>query len=284
MNEQSLRAPDVTVVVVSYGSETVLPAFLDSLGPASSAPLRTIVVDNKPGGDGVESLAVARSLDYLPLENPGYGAAVNRAVFGLAAETKWLLITNPDVTMDPGSIDVLVRAGESDDSIGSVGPLIRDAEGGVYPSARRLPRLTMGTGHALFGRVWRSNPWSREYRQAHEAPFARDAEWLSGACLLVRSTAFRAIDGFDESFFMYFEDVDLGARLLDAGYRNRYEPAAAVTHTGAHSTERSVSAMVAAHHESAYRFMAKRYPGALLWPVRQALRLGLRVRSRHSRR
>lgn len=284
MNEENLRAPDVTVVVVSYGSEAVLPAFLDSLGPASSMPLRTIVVDNKPAGGAVEGLAEARGLEYLPLENPGYGAAVNRAVFGLAVETKWLLITNPDVTMDPGSIDLLVGAGEKDERIGSVGPLIRDAEGGIYPSARRLPRLTTGTGHALFGRVWRSNPWSQEYRQANEEPVARDAEWLSGACLLVRSTAFRAIDGFDESFFMYFEDVDLGARLLHAGYRNRYQPAASVTHTGAHSTERSVSAMVAAHHESAYRFLAKRYPGPLLWPVRQALRLGLQVRSRHSRR
>ncbi|MEP6842221.1 MAG: glycosyltransferase, partial [Pseudolysinimonas sp.] len=117
-------------------------------------------------------------------------------------------------------------------------------------------------------------------RETDPSGRARDAGWLSGSCLLVRRSAFDAIDGFDERYFMYFEDVDLGFRLGKAGYRNVYEPAAAVTHVGAHSTDTESARMVAAHHASARRFLSKKYAGWRLWPVRIVLRVGLSVRSR----
>jgi N-acetylglucosaminyl-diphospho-decaprenol L-rhamnosyltransferase len=90
---------------------------------------------------------------------------------------------------------------------------------------------------------------------------------------------FDEIGGFDEHYFMYFEDVDLGYRFGKAGYRNRYEPAAIVTHAGAHSTAAESALMVASHHESARRFLNKKYSGPVLWPLRVALGLGLRARS-----
>jgi N-acetylglucosaminyl-diphospho-decaprenol L-rhamnosyltransferase len=269
----------VTVITVSFGSAPVLPALLDSIELATAEPTPVIVVDNADHDDDVREIAEARGLGYLPLPNPGYGGAVNAAVRRFGVSTDWLLIVNPDVTLEPGSIDLLVATGETDAAIGAVGPLILDDDGAVYPSARRLPSLAYGTGHALLGRIWPANPWSTAYRRANEAPIPRDAEWLSGACALVRREAFERIGGFDDSFFMYFEDVDLGARLLQAGYRNRYEPRAIVHHSGAHSTERSLSLMTAAHHESAYRFLAKRYPGAWWAPVRLVLRAGLKARA-----
>jgi len=102
--------------------------------------------------------------------------------------------------------------------------------------------------------------------------------------VLVRRVAFDRLGGFDDGYFMYFEDVDLGRRLSELKYRNVFVPAAEVMHSGAHSTTSDSAAMIAAHHESARRFLAKKYAGPLLWPVRTALSIGLQLRARGLRR
>lgn len=276
------RLPRLAVVTVSFGSESVLPAFLGSLVHASDEPITTTVVDNKPvDGGPIASIATEAGASYLPLPtNVGYGGAVNAAVATLDPHVEWVLISNPDVVLRPGAIDAMTAVGDSDERIGSVGPQIRTAEGEVYPSARAVPSLRTGVGHALFVNLWAANPWTRAYRKEKEAPAgSRDAGWLSGACFLVRRSAFDELGGFDDGFFMYFEDVDLGYRLGKAGYRNVYEPAAEIVHTGAHSTNTDSARMVRTHHESARRFLGKKYKGALLWPIRASLRAGLAVRS-----
>lgn len=274
--------PRVAIVTVSFGSGDVLAGFLDSVGRASASEPLVVVADNKPIGESaVAAQAEAFGAAYLPLKaNAGYGGAMNAAVAMLPPSVEWVLISNPDVVLGEGSIDALVRAGDADRSIGAVGPAILTAEGAIYPSARSVPSLRTGVGHALFANLWVENPWSRAYRRdADETPATRDAGWLSGACLLVRRSAFDSLGGFDPGFFMYFEDVDLGYRLGAAGFRNLYEPSAKVTHTGAHSTGAESGRMIIAHHDSARRFLGKKYPGPLLWPVRFALAAGLRVRS-----
>src|SRR5690606_880902 len=151
---------------------------------------------------------------------------------------------NPDLVLTRGSLDKLIAVGEEDNRIGAVGPATLTAEGEVYPSARAVPSLRNGVGHALFANLWIGNPWSRAYRNdTTDEPVRRDAGWLAGACVLVRRAAFEEVGGFDTKFFMYFEDVDLGYRLGKQGYRNVYEPAAVVTHTGAHSTASDSGAM-----------------------------------------
>jgi N-acetylglucosaminyl-diphospho-decaprenol L-rhamnosyltransferase len=281
-------APRCAVVTVSYGSESVLPEFLDSVSRASAEnPLTVVVVDNKPGSStAVRDLATARGASYLPLDsNRGYGAAMNAGVSSLPASVEWLLISNPDVILSEGAIDSLIEVGDSDPTIGAVGPAILTSDGDVYPSARAIPSLRHGIGHALFANLWVNNPWTRAYRNdADDAVVFRDAGWLSGSCLLVRRGAFTALGGFDEGYFMYFEDVDLGFRLGKAGFRNVYDPSTSAIHSGAHSTETDSSAMVVAHHNSAKRFVDRKYPGVLLWPVRTAVTIGLSIRSRLEQR
>lgn len=278
MAASSPARPSVAAITVSYGSDEVLPTLLDSLRTASRTLVPVVVVDNRPSTE-IESIARAAGAAYLPLpHNPGYGAAINAGA-QLAGDVDWLLIVNPDVRLEPDSIDALLRAVSSDATIGAAGPAILTAEGDVYPSARRIPSLRTGVGHALFGTTWPRNPWSRQYRQDGELA-ARDAGWLSGACLLVRRSAFAEIGGFDPKYFMYFEDVDLGMRLGRAGWRNRYEPSARVVHTGAHSTLAARTSMTRAHHESANRFLTKKYSGIAWSPVRLVLRAGLWLRGR----
>ena len=279
-------SPEVAVVTVSYGSDSVLPAFLGSVQFASARPLQVVVADNRDGsGDrSVERIAGSFGADYLPLgANLGYGAAVNAAVAALPRSVGWVLISNPDVVMHRGALDRLLESAMANQRIAAVGPAIYTGLGVLYPSAREIPSLWTGVGHALFANVWTANPWTRSYRGV-ESNSRRNAGWLSGACLLVQRSAFEEVGGFDPNFFMYFEDVDLGYRFGRAGYYNLYEPAASVTHTGAHSTSSAADSMVRVHHLSAIRFLGKRYPGRLRWPVRAALSLSLSVRSTLIRR
>lgn len=271
----------VGVVTVSYGSEPVLSGFLASVVGASSEPAPIVVADNRPAEGEARCLAESAGAQYLPMpSNLGYGSAVNAAVAALPHEVEWVLVSNPDVILDPGALDRLREAGDEDAAIASVGPAVYNADGTLYPSARAVPSLRTGVGHAMFANLWPGNPWSRRYRNDAQGPIVRrDAGWLSGSCLLVRRSAFDALGGFDTGYFMYFEDVDLGYRFGRHGYRNLYEPAARVTHTGAHSTTSDSATMIAVHHTSARRFLARKYSGPLLWPVRVALTAGLTVRS-----
>ena len=274
--------PRAAIVTVSFGSAGVLAGFLDSVHDVSVDPIIVIVADNKPDGDAaVEGLARQHRVAYLPLHaNRGYGGAINAAVESLPSSVDWILVSNPDVSLTPGALDTMIAVGEADATVGSVGPTILTAEGEIYPSARSVPSLRTGVGHALFVNLWAANPWTRSYRNGSKASVERrDAGWLSGACVLVRRSAFTELGGFDSGFFMYFEDVDLGYRLGKLGYRNVYEPAAQVVHTGAHSTTSDSARMIQAHHDSARHFLNKKYAGWWLWPIRFALTIGLKARS-----
>lgn len=274
------EAPTIGVVTVSYGSGHVLEPFLETVAPASSSPVVIVVADNSPD-PAIAEIAARHGAAYLPMEsNDGYGAGMNAAVAALPESVRWVLISNPDVVLDPGSIDLLVATASENEKVAAVGPAIRNADGTIYPSARAVPSLRTGVGHALFTGIWPSNPWTAAYlTDAAPTLQRRDTGWLSGACLLVRRSVFDELGGFDPGYFMYFEDVDLGYRIGKAGYRNVYEPAATITHTGAHSTNTESARMVKVHHDSARRFLGKKYSRAILWPLRVSLNLGLRARS-----
>lgn len=273
--------PRAGIVTVSYGSQAVLPAFFGSVAAASRVTVPMVVADNRPDDDEVRALVESAGAQYLAMpSNLGYGAAVNAAAGALPRSVEWVLISNPDVELSPGSLDRLVELGDSDSTVASVGPATFNADGTLYPSAREIPSLGMGIGHALFFGIWPSNPWSRRYRNDTEpATEPRDVGWLSGSCLLVRRSAFDELGGFDPGYFMYFEDVDLGYRFARLGYRNRFEPSVRVTHTGAHSTTTESAKMIATHHASARRFLATKYSGPWRWPLRAGLGAALSIRS-----
>lgn len=274
--------PKVGVVTVAYRSDRVLPGFFDSISASVNESIALVVADNCPAdGDLARTLTAAQGGQYLPLPmNPGYGAAINAAVAALPASVEWVLVSNPDVLLEPGAISTLRESMRGDQRVAAVGPQIRNTDGSTYPSARALPSLRIGVGHALFGRTWPTNPWTtRYYDAAAISSERREVGWLSGSCILMRRTAFDEVGGFDVRYFMYFEDVDLGYRLAKAGYASVFEPSARVTHVGAHATGAESHAMVRAHHNSAKRFLGNKYRGWHLWPLRMALNAGLSVRA-----
>ena len=276
---------ELAVVTVTYSPGDTLETFLDSVVKSTSRPLRVLLVDNG-STDGAPERAVRRDgVQLLRIgENVGYGSAANRGVVEFGPEVGWVAVTNPDIEWHPGSLDELLAAAQRWPRAGALGPLIREPGGTVYPSARLLPSLGRGVGHAVLGPLWPGNPWTTAYRQSDTALGERTAQWLSGSCLLLRRAAFESVGGFDPRYFMYFEDVDLGDRLGRAGWLNVYVPTAEVTHLGGHATSRVPELMLAEHHRSTYRYLADRYPGPLHAPLRLALRAGLAGRSELMRR
>jgi N-acetylglucosaminyl-diphospho-decaprenol L-rhamnosyltransferase len=269
------------VVVVTYDSGDVLGGFLDSLRHSTVLPDEVIVVDNSPHAltppktPWLDSLRVIHRPD-----NPGYGAAANSGVAALGSSIHHVVVCNPDIVVRPETLATLLDHAINYPTAGALGPGIVNEDGSLYPSARALPTLGIGIGHALLGIFWPTNPWTRAYRGDYRSETPRVTGWLSGAFLLLNRKAFESVEGFDEGYFMFFEDVDLGWRLSDAGYPNWYVPAASATHIGGTSTRKNHQAMLTAHHDSALRFISKRYPGPLWWPLRTLIGVGLTLRER----
>ena len=278
--------PDLLpVVTVTYSPGAHLGRFLSSLSLATDRPVDVVMADNG-STDGAPEAAVEHFDNVRLLRtgaNLGYGSAVNRAVSsldGLPEGSDFLIIANPDVVWGPGSIDALLEAADRWPRAAAFGPLIRDPDGSVYPSARHLPSLIRGGMHAVVGPVWKSNPWTAAYRQERLEPSERAVGWLSGSCLLVRRAAFDAIEGFDERYFMYMEDVDLGDRFARAGWQNVYVPTAEILHDKGHSTGKDPARNLAAHHTSTYTYLSDRHSGWQRAPLRAAMKIALTARAR----
>jgi len=276
-------ADPVGVVVVTYSPGDTLDAFLDTVEKATTRPLGVVVADNGSTDGAPERAAGRPGVELLRTGgNLGYGRAANLGV--PRAPGDWVVVANPDLRWEPGALDILLEAVERWPAAGVLGPQILSPDGTVYPSARQLPSLGRGVGHALCGWWWPSNPWTAAYRRERGEPVERLAGWLSGSCMLIRRAAFDAVGGFDPAYFMYFEDLDLCERIGRAGWQNVYVPAAVIVHEGAASTSGSPQAMADAHHASAWRYLSRRYAGVRWAPVRLVLRVGLLVRAALARR
>ncbi len=279
--------PRVGVVTVSYGSGEALEPFLSTLREHHGESVAVVVVDNKPEGeDDVSRIAARHDALYVGLPtNPGYGAGMNAGVRALTASLgpadaafDAYFFCNPDVIFTAPSIAELAISLFKDARAGSIGPRTLNEDGSTYPSARNIPSVGTGVGHALFGRVWPSNPWSRAYKNASDYDERRVAGWLSGAAVMVKGSVNDEIGGWDEGYFLHFEDIDLGYRIGLAGYANVFEPAVTVVHSGGHSLKKHSAMAERAMTASAIRFMKKRYSGVLRAPLRWAIVAGLRVR------
>lgn len=276
-------APHVGVVTVSYGSRDALEPFLVSLREQHGVDVPVVIVDNKPSDEGVGDLAEQFGARYVPLpQNPGYGAGMNAGARALqaASDTPFdaYFFCNPDVIFTAPAISELATSLLSTPKAGSIGPRTLNDDGTVYPSARDIPSVGTGVGHALFGKVWPRNPWSRAYKNNTNYDKQRAAGWLSGAAVMVRGDVYEQVEGWDEAYFLHFEDIDLGYRIGLAGYTNVFDPAVTIVHTGGHSLKKHSAIAERAMTESAIRFMRKRYSGALRAPVRWSVIAGLRVR------
>lgn len=275
----------VGAVVVNHDAGAALQACVASL--RAEAVGDVVVVDNASSDASSEAL-VAADPDARVVHsrrNLGYGAGANR---GLALlDNEFVLVCNPDVIVHSGAMAALVAALHDDPSAAIAGPMILEAAGSRYPSARCFPSWVDAVGHALLSLLAPRNRFSRRYRRDDVvATSTVRVDWVSGACFLARRGVLSRLGGFDERYFMYLEDTDLCWRAARAGFGVLYVPAATVSHAQGLSTAKRPYRMLAAHHRSAFLFAARTATGwqraALpLAAVLLALRLGV-MAARHA--
>ncbi|MGH9000738.1 MAG: glycosyltransferase family 2 protein [Acidimicrobiia bacterium] len=250
-------------VIVNYNAGGALCGCVASvLADDSAGSAEVVVVDNASTDGSAEALR-ARYPDVAVVEageNLGYARAVNLGIAATGAEV--VAVLNPDTVVHPGTAAAMLGRFRAEGDLGALGPQLRNADGSVYPSARRLPSALDAVGHGLAFFVWPANPFTARYRQTGaDTTRPRDADWVSGAAVWLRRRALDAVGGWDERYFMYVEDVDLCWRLRRGGWRVAYEPAGVVDHLLGISTGAVPYRMIAEHHRSLWRFATIRFTG-----------------------
>ena len=230
--------PDVSAICVTYRSRTMAPDALRSvLAAASEANLRTelIVVDNASDDGTADAIAVEfpTATVIRNKANVGFGTANNQA-FEVASGRWWLLL-NPDARIGSAALGRLAMALADNPRLGAAGPSVGGAGMGGAESAGMLPGIRSFVGHFLFVNralpVGRGGPWRGFQVRPQVEDRLQPVEWISAAAVLLRPEAIREAGGFDPSIFLYGEDLDLGERLLGAGWGLALVPGARAVHS-----------------------------------------------------
>jgi N-acetylglucosaminyl-diphospho-decaprenol L-rhamnosyltransferase len=250
-----------TIVIVTYNSSESLGPCLASIARFAPAA-RVVVVDNASNDDPGPAVALHASQVTLvrSATNRGFGGGVNLGLRQAAGE--FVLLLNPDCVLHEGAAERMQGELREHPECALVGPQILNPDGSLQGSARGDPSFATG----LFGRttlltrLFPNARWSRQNIKIDQSRIARGesfaVDWVSGACMMARRTALEAVGGFDERYFLYWEDADLCRRLRNTGQTVRYVPAAKVMHVGARSSDSNRALATRAFHDSAYTYYA----------------------------
>lgn len=257
----------VTIAVISWNTRDLLARCLTSMRPEHEAGRAEVWVVDNGSTDGSPELVEA---EYpwvrliCPDENLGFGRAVN-----LVAEqttSPWIAPANADVELRADTLSTLLETG-GDGAVGAVAPRLIMPDGTTQHSVHPFPSVPLavvvqsGLASAfttLGDRLCLEGSWNSDR--------SRDVDWAHGAFLLVRRRAFEEVGGFDARQWMYAEDLDIGWRLRDAGWRLTYEPAAPIRHEVSAATKQAFTDDREERHiAAAYAWMARRRGMASTW-------------------
>src|SRR4051812_24268928 len=234
--------PSIHVVIVNWNSGAQLKECLASFAAAAAdaVTLHVTVVDNASADGSCEGLADATGVPLVIIrnaDNRGFGAACNQGAAGSGAD--YLLFLNPDTRLMAGSLERPARYLQSPEHarLGIAGIQLLDSGGYVARNTARTPTAWSMIGNSLG--VDRIMPWIFPPHfvtgWAHDE--TRSVDQVMGAFFLVRRSLFEAIGGFDERFFVYYEDLDFAARARARGFGSVYLATAQAFHRGQGTTE-----------------------------------------------
>lgn len=218
----------LSIIIVTYNSSEVLKNCLDSVRRNSGGiGLEVIIVDNNSNAPGEQEKISLLPGEYgdLPLkliqlsENSGFGAANNRGAE--IARGKYLLILNPDTVIEENVLSRIIGFLEKNPEAGAAGPKLMNEE-------KQVQEWSCGPRTSLIRTI--KNNFGLVPKHLWQADRPIRVNWVSGAALMVPKAVFEKVGGFDEKFFMYFEDEDLGWRIEEAGYKVYYLGNIELTH------------------------------------------------------
>jgi GT2 family glycosyltransferase len=266
--------PSVSVVVVTYNALPWVERALESVRGHE-----TIVVDNG-STDGTVELVRERFPEarVIEQENIGLGGGSNTGM--RVAASDYFLLLNSDAWALDGAVERLVEVADAHPEAAVVGPRLRYPDGSLQRSVRGFPTLWRLATEYLFLRkvAPRSRAFNAFYGNgfAHDEP--REAEFLMGACLLVRREAADTVGLFDEDFFMFSEETDWCYRFRQAGWKVLFTPEAEFVHVGGASTKQNWGPMFREQVRGHVRFLAKHRGTREAERARRLLGLSLRLR------
>lgn len=228
----------LTIFVLSYNSLKYIDRCVDSFVSAVyPVPYRVVVVDNASSDGSFAHLAEKYSSDPRVCvigfnTNYGYGPGFMKALERFNPKTKYIAFSNADLTVEPDWFQPIMEAFRVG-GVAAVGPVVcRYYDHDVIQGAGKVLRnrwvLTMGGDYAKYEDY-------RVFRRRH--PLAFNVFYPDGALVVFDTEAFRRIGGYDESFFMYREQLDLGLRIWLSGFKALTAPASRVYHVGGGSSE-----------------------------------------------
>jgi GT2 family glycosyltransferase len=241
-----MRGVDVAIVIVTYHSANLTIDCLSSIAAERSTPgvnIRAVVVDNASG----DAKLVANAIDqhdwwsWVTLitapKNGGFAYGNNLALQRANADgpPKYLHMLNPDTVVRKGAIGELVRFLEAHPDVGIAGGSFELVDGSEWPKAFRFPSLLSefeeGLQFGLASRILR-----RWVVPQLMTPVAQPIDWVVAASMMIRWSVFDRIGGFDDNYFLYFEETDFCFRAKEAGLSTWYVPDSLVMHIGGQST------------------------------------------------
>ena len=220
----------IAVVCVTYNAGDHVGAMLASVHrDDSDREVPVIVIDNGSSDGTVELLRAASGIEVVEQTNVGYAGGLNRGI-AEAPTGHDILVLNPDVILRPGALDRLSAVLQAQDDVAIAVPALFDTLGVLLPSLRRAPvwwrtLVEAVVGGSRAGRLGESFP-----PDVHRG--LQDADWATGAALLIRRDVVDEVGPWDESFFLYSEETEYCLRVRDAGYRLVCEPQATMVHVG----------------------------------------------------
>lgn len=246
----------VAVVIVNYWSATYLRRCLAALAEQIFLPEKVVVVNNGDRDGAIDF--IGEEFPFVELqstENIGFAAANNLALIS-ASDCDWVALLNPDAFPSRDWLGRLVAAARQCPDAAVFSSRLREADN---------PQVIDGDGdcYHVSGIAWRSN----HGRRTGEAIAGAEVFSPCAAAAMYRRTALLEVNGFDESYFCYFEDVDLGFRLRLRGYRVVHVPEAMVDHVGGGTSKElgdSDFAIYHGHRNLVWTYV-KNMPGYLFW-------------------
>jgi GT2 family glycosyltransferase len=258
----------ITTLIINYNTRDHLRACLESVRDAGANDV--FVVDNV-SSDGSPEMIRAEFpwVTLIEMErNLGYGAAANVGV--ARSDAEFVLLLNSDTRLQPDALVALRDVIDQHPAAGIAGPRLCNPDGSlqvsIYPYPTPFQMLAQESGAGRLTWLTRVSGGRFPRRWLHDRITL--APWLLGAALVIRRSAFDEVGGFDETFFMYYEEVDLCMRMREHGWQILFAPVTTVTHVGGASTSQHRAAMHARWYSSLKHFYRRHYSRGQLVQLR----------------
>lgn len=280
----------LAILIVNWNVRDLLRACLVSLRTcaASTHQQHLIVVDNASSDGSVEMLrnefpdvhciANPSNRGFTGGNNDGLAwiekhlrfaiddlrlveATSNSQATNVRRQSDYVLLLNPDTEVTAGALDALLAYADANPQVGVVGPQLRYPDGSIQSSRRRFPTLFSAMIESTWLQALLPSRWLDSfYVHDHADDQTSTVDWVMGAAMLVRCTAYAKVGGLDETnFFMYSEELDWCRRIVMAGWHVVYHPAAVIIHHEGQSSQQVSARRMIYFNRSKVRYFAKHH-------------------------